>query len=245
MLAAMTKRYSHIALFVIGFLPLWLAAQQPEHDLQARIGMQLKQDLPKGFDLGLTYQLRLDHNLQAFSGSYLSVDGGYKLHKHLSALADFRYATSYDWDKFRFGAGLVWKDKLMKKTDYSIKLRYQREVFLQSWPEIGQFPTRNNIRLKLEVERKLAKRFYLHVSCEPQVRYEGRIGGFQRLRNVAGFDWEFVKHHHIDLSYFYQPEFELGQHRESKYMLVAMYTVDLGKWWKGKKDDKDKDQGKD
>jgi hypothetical protein len=236
----MTNRWRYIALVWVALQPCLLHAQAG--DLQARMGLQVKQDLPKGFDLALTYQVRIDHNLQAFSGAYTSADVGYKLGKHLSAVGEIRYATSYDWDKFRFGAGLQWKDKLMKKTDYSIKLRYQREHWLQSWPEIGQFPERNNIRLKIEIERKLAKRLYLHLSTEPQVRIVGRTGGFQRFRNIAGLDWEFLKNHHVDLSYYYQPEFKLGLHSASNYMIVGSYQISLGKWWK-KKDGADKEHG--
>ncbi len=226
----MTKWLIHICTICLCLLPHCLWAQTS--DFQARGGVQVKQDLPKGFDLSLTYQVRLDHNVQAFSGSYCSADVGYKLHKHLTALGEFRYATSMDWDKFRFGAGLVWKDKLMKKTDYSVKLRYQREHYLQSWPEIGQYPDRNNIRLKLEIERKLAKRLYLHLSAEPQWRIAGRQS-FQRIRNIVGLDWEFIKRHHIDLCYYYQPEFQ-GILQNSNHMVVATYSVELPKWWKGK-----------
>jgi hypothetical protein len=219
---------------LLWMLPTFLLAQTS--DFQVRAAVQVKQDLPKGFDLSLTYQLRRDHNAQAFSGGYSSFDIGYKIGKHLTALGEFRYATSYDWDKFRFGIGFQWKDKLMKKTDYSIKVRYQREHYYQSWPEIGQFPDRNNMRVKLEIERKLVKRLYLHVSAEPQVRIQGREGGFQRVRNIAGLDWEFVKHVHLDLCYYYQPEFKLGLLSRSKHMAVGTVCVDLGKWWKGQKD---------
>ncbi len=241
----MTSRFTYCGVLMACILPFFLRAQTS--DFQTRTGIQVKQDLPKGFDLSLTYQLRADRNSQAFSGGYTSVDLGYKLGKHLTAIGEFRYATSYSWDKFRFGIGLQWKDKLMKKTDYSIKARYQREHYLQSWPEIGQFPDRNNMRVKIEVERKLLKRLYLHVSSEPQVRIAGRAGGFQRVRNIAGLDWEFVKRMHLDVSYYYQPEFALGHRVNTNHMVVSTLSVDLPKWWKGEdkkgkgKDDKKKD----
>jgi hypothetical protein len=213
-------------------LPLLLWGQTS--DLQMRAAVQVKQDLPKGFDVSLTYQLRRDHNLQAFSGAYSSLDLGYKIGKHLSASGEFRYATSYNWDKFRFGVGVQWKDKLMKKTTYSVKARYQREHYFQNWPEIGQFPDRNNMRVKIEVERKLTKQLYAHVSTEPQVRIAARAGGFQRVRNIVGLDWEFVKAMHLDICYYYQPEFKLGHLANTNHMLVGTYSVDLPKWWKKK-----------
>ncbi len=218
-------------------LPLLLWGQTS--DLQMRAAVQIKQDLPKGLDLSLTYQLRRDQNLQAFSGGYSSINLGYNIGKHLSASGEFRYATSYSWDKFRFGVGLEWKDKLMKKTTYSVKARYQRERYLQSWPEIGQFPDRNNMRVKIEVERKLTKRLYAHLSTEPQVRFAAHAGGFQRVRNIVGLDWEFVKNMHLDICYYYQPEFRLGHLANTNHMLVGTYSVDLPKWWK--KEDKKND----
>jgi hypothetical protein len=227
----MIDRLRHLVRLLICLLPMGMAAQTS--DFQVRTGVQLKQDLPDGFDVSLSYQLRLKNNAQEFLGSYLSADVGYKISDHLTALGEFRYATSYDWDKFRFGVGLQAKGKL-GKLQWSAKARYQRERFLQSWPEIGQYPDRNNMRLKLELERKLIKHVQWHISSEPQVRIQGREGGFQRIRNIAGLDWEFVKRHHVDLSYYYQPEFK-STLDQTKHMLVATYSLELPKWWKGKK----------
>ena len=214
-----------------------IALRAQTSDVQARLGLRVKQDLPKGFEVAFTFQPRLDHQLAAFGGGYTYGDIGYAVNKRLSAIGELRYATSTSWDKFRFGGGFIWKDKLMKKTEYQIKMQYQRELYLQSWSEIGQYPDRNNVRLKLGIERKLDKHLILHISCEPQVRVAARMGGLQRVRNLIGINWEFVKNQHIDLAYFYQPEFASGHLANTNHVLVLNYSLQLGKWWKKKDDD--------
>ncbi len=224
---------SFCTLILLIFL-LPFASNAQTSDLQGRAGVQVKQDFRKGFDLSVGYQARLDHGLQSFRGSYFTADLGYKLSKHLGATFEFRYATSPDWDKFRFGLALMGKTKV-KKIDLSAKLRYQYEHFLQNWPEIGQFPDRQNIRLKLEAERKVIKHVRGHISIEPQVRIEDRLTSLQRVRNIVGFDWEIVKNHHLDVSYYFQPQFKSAEVRYVN-ILAATYSLDLEKWKKKKKD---------
>jgi hypothetical protein len=215
------------------FVLLPFASNAQTSDLQGRAGVQVKQDFRKGFDLAVGYQARLDHGFQSFRGSYFTADLGYKLSKHLGATFEFRYATSPRWDKFRFGLALTAKTKV-KKINLSAKLRYQYEHFLQNWPEIGQFPDRQNIRLKLEAERKVIKHVRGHLSIEPQIRIEDRLTSLQRVRNIVGFDWEIVKNHHLDVSYYFQPQFKSA---EVKYVniLAATYSLDLEKWKKKNK----------
>lgn len=228
----MTK-WKAIAVLMLALLPSLGRAQ--DHDAQARLGFELKQNLPKGFDLQLGYQYRRDHGLMALQGSYFTADLAYKLADHWHALGEFRYATSYEWDKFRFGLGLQYHDKV-GKWQLSAKLRLQREFFLQSIPANEQFPLRTNIRLKLQAEHKVIKHVRGHISTEPQVRFEGIEGRFQRIRNIAGIDIELAKRHSLDLSYYFQPEWR-GSIDAYSHMAVVTYSWDLGKWWKKKKDE--------
>lgn len=234
----MTDRFRILCMALLALCPLLPFAQSS--DLQTRAGVQLNQNLPKGFDLSVQYQARFDHMSQAFSGSYVSADLGYKLGKHWSTDFEIRFATSNVWDKFRFGIGLTGKAKV-EKIDLSAKLRYQYEHYLQNLPEIGQFPDRNNIRLKLQAQRKVVKHVFAHISTEPQFRITSMQGSLQRVRNIVGLDWEFIKRHHIDCSYYYQPQFK-GLQVNSVHILVATYAIDLPKW-KKKKDDDEKPKG--
>jgi hypothetical protein len=221
-------------LVYIALFGLPISANAQSSDFQGRAGVKVTQDFRKGFDLSVGYQLRLDHGMQAFRGSYFTADVGYKLSKHLGATFEFRYATSPEWDKFRIGLALTGKTKV-EKIDLSAKIRYQYEHFLQNWPDIGQFPDRQNFRLKLEAERKVFKHVRGHISIEPQIRIDGRNASFQRVRNIVGIDWEIVKKHHLDISYYFQPQFKS---LEVKYVniLAATFSLDLEKWKKKKKD---------
>lgn len=208
------------------------SAMAQNQDFQLRTAVELKQDLPDGFALRIGYQARFDENARQFKGGYTTADLSYKLSKHVDLLGEFRYATSNSWDKFRFGLGVAVSGRV-EKIDLSAKLRYQYEHFLQSLPEIGQYPDRQNLRLKLEAERKLVKHLRIHVSTEPQIRSEEMRPHFQRVRNIVGLKWEIAKRHTLDASYYYQPQFK-GTLDKTYHMAVVSYSIDLPKWWKKK-----------
>jgi hypothetical protein len=220
---------------LLSALPMLMWGQSS--DFQTRTGIKVTQDLRKGWEVSAGYQLRTYQYARSFRGSYLTLDVSKKLTDAVDGLFEFRYATSPRWDKFRFGIGFMAKTKVGKIT-FSAKPRYQYEHFLQSWPEIGQFPARQNFRLKLEAERKVVKNLRGHISIEPQVRLDGRYGRFQRIRNIIGLEWEIAKRHHLDASYYYQPQFSSA---EVKHVHIAelTYAWDLPKWGKGKKKDKE------
>ena len=220
----------YVFAFLVLLCPVLVCAQ--DQDFQVRAGVELKQDLPDGFSLRLGYQARFDENAQQFKGGYTSADLSYKVHKRIDLLGEFRYATSTSWDKFRFGVGVAFSGKV-EKIDLSAKLRYQYEHFLQNLPEIGQYPDRQNLRLKLEAERKIVKHLRLHVSTEPQIRSEEMRPHFQRIRNIVGLKWEIAKRHSLDLSYYYQPQFKATLDK-TYHMAVLSYSMDLPKWWKKK-----------
>lgn len=230
MLLRVRRRLVHAWAWGVWLLPMMLHAQ--DQDFQVRAGVELKQDLPDGFALRLGYQARLDENAQQFKGGYTTADLSYKLNKRIDLLGEFRYATSPQWDKFRFGLGLAFSTKV-EKIDLSVKLRYQYEHFLQNLPEIGQYPDRQNLRLRLEAERKLVKHVRIHVSTEPQIRSEEMRPHFQRVRNIIGLKWEIAKRHTLDASYYYQPQFK-GTLDKTYHMAVLSYSMDLPKWWKKK-----------
>jgi hypothetical protein len=230
--AAMIEHWKKWAMVAACLLPNLLCAQGPT-DLQARSGLQIEKDFRKGFGLALNYQSRFDHNWQRFSGSYFSATPTYKLSDLLRAEAEVRFATSHQWDKLRFGIGITAKTEL-GPLQLSAKLRYQHEFFFQALPEIGQFPTRNQFRLKLQAEYKPTKYLKLYLACEPRYRIETHHGQLQRVRNIVGVDWEFMKRHHIDVSYYYQPEFSYSQ-TNTNHIFLLNYCMEIQKAKKKKK----------
>lgn len=215
---------------VLMLLSISAVGQTP--DLLGWAGIELKRDYRKGFDLSVQAQTRFQNNIQQFRGNYFSVSPSYKLKKNLALEGEVRYATSKDWDKFRFGIGLD-GDKEIGKIDFGLKLRYQREIYLQAWPEIGQNPAKNNFRLKLSGEYKITKKLDFGLSIEPLYAVEARVAGIKWIRNTAKLDWEFVKRHRFEFAYFYQPTFD-GLVVDQNHALVVNYAWELPKQKKKK-----------
>lgn len=218
-------------------LPLLGLAQNQE--FQTRWGLQLDKEFRKGFDLSLSYQARFNQDSRNFQGSYISVSPSYKMNKWLSASVEFRYATSPVWDKFRLGAGFTAK-KNFHKNQVALRLLYQYEFYYQSLPEIGQNPDKNMLRLRLQYTRKLVKDVKVYVGIEPRFMVREQQGWIQRVRNSVGLEWAFNKHHSLDLSYFYQPEFNAAESLDNTVHVMNLNYV--FSWSKMKKKKKDGDQ---
>ena len=201
-------------------------------DFQFRTGLKINKEFRKGFDLSAGYEIRLYKNAEAFKGSYFTLEPSYKLNKNFGIELEARYAVSYAWDKYRLGAGLSYK-KDFGKIKGSLLARYQVETFRQSLPEIGQYPAKQNYRLKAEASYKAEKHVKLYASCEPRYQVVENEGMLQRIKTQAGSEWEFIKNHKLDVSYAYQPEYEPA-HTFTAWILEVTYSWDIPKGKKPK-----------
>jgi len=199
----MIRNFSVFALLSFGIAGKTLAQEQ---DFQAWGGLGITHSLTKKMELSAGYEVRYENNAQQFSVSYFSAGPDYKINKHFTAGIDVRYGTNRIWDRFRYGASISYK-KSISKLQLSLRARYEYEHYKQSIPEIGQFPAKNNFRLRLEAQYKVYKNIKLFVSSEPQYRIVASDNFFQRVRNIGGIDWEFKKNHEVSLSWYYQPEY--------------------------------------
>jgi len=211
------------------------------NDFQFRTGLKINKEFRKGFDVSAGYELRLHKNAEAFKGSYFTLNPGYKLDKHFGIELEARYAVSYAWDKYRWGAGLSYK-KDFGKIKGTLLARYQVEHYKQSMPETGQYPSKQNYRLKAEASCKINKRVKLYASCEPRYQVVENEGMLQRIKTQAGSKWEFMKHHTLDVSYSCQPEYKPG-HTYTAWILEATYKWDIPKRKKPKKETSPADGG--
>lgn len=194
-----------LPLFVL-FCFTGLYAQEEVQDIQLWTGIQFNKDLPKRFSISAEYQLRLDNNVSSVKGSYFSAGVGCEIiKKYLSAQFEYRYVTSTQNDRHRFGFGLTGKYKYQKIT-FSDRLVYQREhEYFNSRYENGHEPT-NYLRNRFQVKYDLPKRFALYVSVEPFIRFSNKFNNVDRVRSIVGADWEFVKNHTFTLFYLFQAD---------------------------------------
>jgi hypothetical protein len=218
----------NLSFLLLLFTPVLFAQTQ---DVQLWNAIELKQDLPKKFDLSIQYQSRIDKDISRFRGSYISSTLGYKLNKHWSAEAGIRYSTSNRWDRIRYSVGIggQWK---WKGWELSSKFKYQYQFYLESMPEYGINPPAQNFRLKLGAEHKLVKKLKVFVSSEPMCRYKSSEFYFRRVRNTAGLRWSPTKKLGIEASYIWQPQWNSDA---TIQVMQLNLSYSLPKHWKKKK----------
>lgn len=213
---------------------------QAQYDLQYRGSFGVRQDLPKGFTLDLGYEVRTDHMMSAFQANFFKAQLTYEAHKYLQIEAAFRYGTSRQWDNLRYSIGVSSDKKIAKKLTVSGKLRYQYQHVLQSWPEIGQYPDRHQIRLKAGLGYRLHKKVEVSLATEPMFAITEMVGAFRRIRTQLNFSFDLPKGFNVDVGAFHQPRLD-DPSQDVTWALVTGVRYDLPKkWWvKKKKEGKD------
>ena len=206
--------------------------QAQTSDFQVWNSFELRQDLRKGFDLSAQYQSRIDQNASRFRASYFSSTLGYKLSKTFSLDADIRYSSSKSWDRLRYGIVINAHEKIAG-FNLSAKIKYQYQHFLQRMPEYGINPAIHNFRVKMEVERKIAKKLKAFISSEPMVRFEASSLYYKRMRNTIGLKWSPNKKTTLETSYIFQPEWNS---RNTIQVMQFNISFDLPKKWNRKKE---------
>ena len=206
--------------------------QAQTSDFQVWNAIELRQDLRKGFDLSAQYQSRIDQNASRFRASYFSSSLGYKLSKNFSLDADIRYSSSKSWDRLRYGIGMNTHGKIAG-LNLSAKLKYQYQHFIQRMPEYGINPAFHNFRVKMEAERKVAKKLKAFFSSEPMVRFEASSLYYKRIRNTIGLKWSPNKKTTLEASYIFQPEWNS---RKTIQVMQFNISFDLPKKWNRKKE---------
>lgn len=220
------KNVSAIATMLLHVVLLY--AQEELRDLQLWTGIEINKDLPKRFSAGVQYQLRLDNDATQLKGSYISANLGYAIvKKYLSVELEYRYVTSPDKDRHRFGIDLIGK-YTWKKITFANRLSYQREhEYFNSRYESGHEPT-NYIRNRFKFQYDLPKRFKVYSSIEPFIRISNKFRNIDRVRVVAGATWDFVKNHRFDLFYLYQTDINVTR-PQIGHGLGLMYGWDIPK----------------
>ena len=207
---------------------------QYRNDAQLWAGIQLNKDLPKRFSISAQYQARFDNGILHFKAMYVYASVDYELvKKYLSAGIEYRYSTSNKRDLHRFGFSVTGKYKY-KKIAFSGRVVYQREhEYFSTSYENGHEPT-NYIRTRFQIKWDFKKRWCAYISFEPFIRISNKFNNIDRVRNTAGLDWEFVKTHHVNLFYNFQPDIN-QKTPEMAHIIGLNYTWDIPDFNKKKK----------
>lgn len=220
----MIKQSFLLLLFIVLF-QMMIKAQTTD-DFMVWNSLGLKASLAPSMSIDASMQTRFQNNGQQWNGMYFFITPKYEIFDNTTLIADIRYGSSSLWNRMRYGMGLQYKYSL-KKLKCSVRGLYQYEYFDNSVPDIGQFPDRYNIRLRLSSEYKITKRISAFLAIEPLYRIEQSIGGLQRIRNTFGFEWEILKRHTITTSFLVQPQYQQASLQRIQYISHVGYTFEL------------------
>ena len=219
----MIKTIALCILFSVGVHNYSVA--QIYQDIMMRNSVGIKAELSPKFSVDVSLQSRLQNNLQVFNGMFFYCNPKFQISDNFFLLTDIRYGTGSLWDRMRYGIGFQYKYPL-KKIKFSVRGLYQYEHFEQSLPDIGQYPDRNNFRMRVLSEYKMTKRMSVFAAIEPLYRIEQSVGRFQRIRNTIGIEWEILKRHTVTASLFIQPQYQPSLQR-IHYIANVGYTFEL------------------
>lgn len=179
-------------------------------DLQSRGGVGLTLNLPGRWSSELGYENRRFENLSAFRGHYFTVEGGYRLTKHLDLLAHFRLAKGTGWTSHRYGFGFEYE---RKAGGFSLGFRpiLQHRTKATDDDDTGGAGD-TFLRARLQARYGLTGRLDAYASVEPYFAF-GADYPVDNWKDTLGLRYELTKHARVDLYYIYRPDYGKSYNR--------------------------------
>lgn len=191
-------------------------------DVQSRIGMQLKINLPRKWEGSLGYEARMISDASKYHGSYFDGELGRALGKHLILFGNYRFASVTDAQSHRFGFG---GEAERKTTHFTVSFRpmfqYQRSLL-----DDAEQGSSDALRTRLRVKAPVGDRLALYGSSEPYFAFTG-IYPVDNWRNTVGMQWEFMKKRKVDVYYIYRPDYAKELYNRTYHIIGAEFSTEM------------------
>jgi hypothetical protein len=180
------------------------ADQADPTDVRSKSGVQLDLNLPKGWSAGLEVQHRRVDDLSTSRGMYITIEGGYRLHEHVTALAYYKRAATNEGSGNRYAGGLHLEAKLDR-----LRLSF-RPLLQHNTPLVDDGDTggdgRSYLRTRLRAEVPLTKHLDLYAYVEP-VFALGADHPVDNWRDTLGVQYQLTKWIGAEAYYTYRPDY--------------------------------------
>jgi hypothetical protein len=213
-----------------------LIKAQPNNDAGMWTTLSISHPFTKKLSLAIDQELRIKENYQRINLFYTNLGVDYKLNKYIKISPTYRAIQKkklegYYSFRHRFMLDVTVKKKFNKFT-LSERFRYQAEVQDFNTSRKGHLPEQF-LRLKTDLKYNLNDKVTPFVSCELRyqirsVRGDGPLydGGFHRIRNVAGLDYQLDRRSTFTVYYLVQTEFNIST-PENIFILGLAYSITL------------------
>jgi hypothetical protein len=151
----------------------------------------------KKLDLNASFSARFKNNWSTASTYNSSFGLSYKLSKKLKTAFIYRYSYKIKTYENRIAGEIKWSDELKKRTDLSIRSRYQVDFLLsETSPE-------NTLRNKIELTHRIKKtKLYPTIYTELFTNLNRFESSRNSLRLGFAIDYQRLKNQTISLGFF-------------------------------------------
>lgn len=196
----------------------------------------VQKKITKRINFVIDQEFRLRENYQRINLFYTNIGIDYKATKWLKISPTYRLIQKKRLDgtysyRHRLTLDMTLKKRIQKIT-LSERIRYQIEVQDLYTSRKGKLPEQF-LRFKTDLKYSVNEKITPYISCELRYQIASPRGdgplynySFHRIRNVAGFEYQFNKNNAINLYYLVQSEFNIAN-RESIYIAGIAYTLIL------------------
>lgn len=178
----------------------------------------------------ISEEFRFNENITEVGAILTDVGLAYKLNKHFQFSVNYRYTqrrTTEDYYSKRHRMYIDLKyEKKIKPIQIQFRIRLQDQ-----YADIGrdtdggvlEYYLRNKLSLKWDLQKPYKP--YISVETFSPLKYP-RYSAFEGIRTTAGVDYDFSKHHKIDVYYMIQKELNVSN-PETDFVIGLGYTYKL------------------
>jgi hypothetical protein len=192
-----------------------LMSQEKDAGLWTSLSFEAK--LVKKVTFNISQEFRFNENITELGAAFTDAGISYKLNKHFQFAVNYRFTQRHRVDNFysfrhRFYADIKYSQKI-KPFDISLRMRFQDQISDIGRASDGGVPD-YYLRNKLNMKWDLDKLFTPYLSLELFTPLNSpRVCAFNGIRVAEGVEYEFTKHHKIDVYYMIQKEMNVNNPR--------------------------------
>jgi hypothetical protein len=192
-----------------------IMGQEKDAGLWTSVNFEAK--LVKKVTFNISQEFRFNENVTELGTSFTDAGLSYKLNKHFQFAVNYRFTQRHRVDNYysfrhRFYADLKYSYKLTP-FDFSLRTRLQDQISDIGRASDGGVPEyylRNKLNVKLDLDKSYTP--YISFELFSPLNYPRDVV-FDGIRAAAGVEYEFSKHHKIDIYYMIQKEVNVSNPR--------------------------------
>lgn len=206
----------HLPVFLLIAIGLLLCkpAMGQVRDAGLWTSVNFEAKLVKKLSLNISQEFRFNENITELGAAFTDAGFSYKLNKHFQFGANYRFIQRHKLENYysfrhRFYTDIKYSYKI-KPFEMSWRIRFQDQISDIGRASDGGIPEyyfRNKLGLKLDLDKSYKP--YISFELFSPLNYP-RINAVDGIRGVAGVEYDFSKHHKIDVYYMIQRELNVS-----------------------------------